>query len=128
MAIDLKKFIGRFVEEAREHIRQIHEGLARLDSGDPGVLHGVFRSAHTIKGSSRMLKLTPITEIAHRIEDVMAALREGSARMSPEMGEGIRRGVDAVSVLVDALAEVPDGDRLPQADPALLTELSGLIA
>ncbi len=33
MAIDIRKFIGRFVEEARDHLARLGEGLAVLDAG-----------------------------------------------------------------------------------------------
>ena len=62
MAIDIKKFIVRFIEEARDHINQLNEGLAALEAGraDQEGINTIFRSAHTIKGSSRMLKLVTI--------------------------------------------------------------------
>ena len=37
MAIDIRKFMGRFVEEARDH-------LARLGEGKPQVSRGVSRA------------------------------------------------------------------------------------
>ena len=45
-------------------------------SPSPDAIHAIFRAAHTIKGSSRMLRLAPITELAHRLEDVLGSLRE----------------------------------------------------
>lgn len=36
----------------------------------------IFRSMHTIKGSSAMLEFTSITEIAHHIEDLFFYIRE----------------------------------------------------
>ncbi|NGZ06471.1 MAG: response regulator [Magnetococcales bacterium] len=126
MAIDLKKFIGRFVEEARDHIRQIHQGLESMNGEDSAQVHAIFRSAHTIKGSSRMLKLTPITEIAHRVEEVMDGLRNSTLTLSAERITGLQTAIDAIAALVDRLAETPDGTLLPQADPTLLEELQQL--
>ncbi|GAB0057168.1 Sensor histidine kinase RcsC [Candidatus Magnetaquicoccaceae bacterium FCR-1] len=128
MALDLKKFITRFVEEARDHIRQLGEGVASLESGDAGVVHAMFRSAHTIKGSARMLKLDPITETAHRVEDFFASLREGRVRFQAESGECLRQALDALSAQVDILAETPDGARLAPSDPGLLATLIRLAA
>lgn len=77
MAFDRAKFIARFVEEAREHIKKLNEGLLNLEKNpdDAETLNSIFRSAHTIKGSSRMMKLTPVTEVAHKLEDALDALR-----------------------------------------------------
>ena len=126
MAIDIKKFVTRFVEEARDHIRQLNDGLAALEAGstDQEGINTIFRSAHTIKGSSRMLKLTSITETAHKLEDVMMRLRDGSLRFSPQLGQLLYRAVDALSTLVDKLAESTDGNSLPPADESLCEALA----
>ena len=99
MAIDIQKFIGRFIEEARDHLSRLGDGLAQLQArpeaaheGD--TIHALFRSAHTIKGSSRMLRLAPITALAHAMEDVLGALREGSLAFSAPLGALLYQGVD----------------------------------
>ncbi len=88
MAIDIKKFVNRFIEEARDHLNRLAEGLTALETGraDAEHINAIFRSAHTIKGSSRMLKLLPVTDTAHKLEDVMGALRDGSVVYTPAMG------------------------------------------
>ncbi|MBU1985955.1 MAG: Hpt domain-containing protein, partial [Proteobacteria bacterium] len=126
MALDLKKFISRFVEEAREHIKRLGEGLDAMsrDSEDRENINAIFRSAHTIKGSSRMLKLSSITETAHKLEDVLGALRDGSLHYRPELGNLLYRGVDAIAVLVEYLAKSGDGATLPAVDEALCASLA----
>lgn len=126
MAIDIRKFIARFVEEARDHIRRLGDGLAALEAGqaDQEGINAIFRSAHTIKGSSRMLKLLPITDTAHKLEDVMGALRDGSIGFTPTLGQLLYRAVDALAAMVDKLAETSDGAQLPAADEALCAALA----
>jgi two-component system chemotaxis sensor kinase CheA len=126
MAIDIKKFIVRFIEEARDHINQLNDGLAALEAGsaDKEGINTIFRSAHTIKGSSRMLKLATITETAHKLEDVMGGLRDGSLQFTPSLGQLLYRTVDALSGLVDKLAETSDGASLPPPDAALCAALA----
>jgi HPt (histidine-containing phosphotransfer) domain-containing protein len=82
LAIDIKKFITRFIEEARDHVLSSTTGLLHKQSCRSGMHHTIFRSAHTIKGSSRMLKLATITETAHKLEDVMQGLRDGKLLFS----------------------------------------------
>ncbi|MCF8210197.1 MAG: hybrid sensor histidine kinase/response regulator [Rhodoferax sp.] len=134
MAIDIKKFIARFIEEARDHISQLSNGLSALESGQAGKeqINTLFRSAHTIKGSSRMLKLTTITETAHRLEDVLGALRDGSLAFGPTLGQLLYRCVDALSDLLERLAETSDPASLPPPDQDLCHALDqtarGLVA
>ena len=78
MAFDKSKFVGRFVNEAREHIKKLNDGLLHLEKGpgDTENLDAIFRAAHTIKGSSKMLQLKGIPEVAHTLEDALDALRK----------------------------------------------------
>lgn len=126
MALDLGRFIARFVDEARDHIRRLNDGIARLEAGstDREDVNAIFRSAHTIKGSSRMLRLGPITEIAHRLEDVLGALREGSLCFDAPLAQVLYQGVDAISALVDRLAQTRDGESLPLAQPEVCDALA----
>lgn len=130
MAIDIKKFVTRFIEEARDHINHLNDGLAALESGsaDKESINSIFRSAHTIKGSSRMLKLATITETAHKLEDVMGGLRDGTLSFTPPLGQLLYRTVDALAGLVDQLAETSDGASLPPADAALCAALAAAAA
>ena len=70
MAFDRTKHIARFVEETNEHITDLNKGLLALenDPDDVDTLNGLLRTAHTIKGTSRMLKFIGITEVAHKLE------------------------------------------------------------
>jgi chemotaxis protein histidine kinase CheA len=130
MAIDITKFVIRFIEEARDHINRLNEGLAALESGsaDKESINAIFRSAHTIKGSSRMLKLVTITETAHQLEDVMGALRDGTLPFNPPLGQLLYRAVDALATLVDKLAETNDPGSLPPTDKNLCAALAQAVS
>jgi hypothetical protein len=77
-------------------IARLGDGLDALerDPADRENVNTIFRSAHTIKGSSRMLKLAGITDTAHKLEDVLGAMREGSLSYSADLGRLLYRGVD----------------------------------
>lgn len=123
MAFDHSKFLARFVEEAREHCSRISEGLLNLENspGDAEMLNGLFRSAHTIKGSSRMMKLAGITELAHKMEDVLDAVRGGRIQLSSSVSSSLFRGVDALSAMLERITA---GDTSIEAPEALCEELT----
>jgi len=106
MAFDITKFIDRFVEEAREHVNAINQGMMALEKNpaDMEVIHQIFRSAHTIKGSSRMFKLLSISDLSHKVEDVFGALREKKIEYSPELSGVLYKGVDAIAALIEKAA------------------------
>lgn len=123
MAFDHSKFLARFVEEAREHCSRISEGLLNLENspGDAEMLNGLFRSAHTIKGSSRMMKLAGVTELAHKMEDVLDALRGGKISLIAPVSDALFRGVDALTAMLERITA---GDTSMQAPGELCEELA----
>lgn len=122
MAFDHSKFLARFVEEAREHCSRISEGLLNLEKtpGDAETLNGLFRSAHTIKGSSRMMKLSGVTELAHKMEDVLDAVRGGKISLAAHVSDALFRGVDALTAMLERITA---GDTSQDAPDQLCEEL-----
>ncbi len=122
MALDMAKFLARFVEEARDHVQKLNEGLVRLekDPEDAETTNAIFRSAHTIKGSARMMKLAPIAEVAHKIEDCLGALRDKKIHYSQELTDLLFKGIDAISEMIEKTAA---GQELTVDHAALCEEL-----
>lgn len=125
MALDIRRFIQRFVEEAADHLPRLREGISALEQGhaDREQINELFRAAHTLKGSSRMLKLAPITALAHSTEELLSALRDGSLTASPTVTSLLNQAVDGLSDFVSQLAQGATGDDLPAADEALCNAL-----
>lgn len=122
MAFDHSKFLIRFVEEAREQCARISEGLLNLETapGDVEMINGLFRSAHTIKGSAKMMKLVGVGELAHKMEDVLDALRGGKITLAASVSDALFRGLDALAALLE---QITAGDTLAAAPQALCEEL-----
>ena len=128
MALDIKKFIGRFVDEAQDHLGQLNSGLSALEHGAASAeqVHSLFRSAHTLKGSSRMLKLEPITQLAHSLEDLLSALREQQVQVNHTVMDALYQGVDALSDQVEQLHKNGQLAELTAVQNQLCQQLSAL--
>jgi chemotaxis protein histidine kinase CheA len=126
MALDLSKFLVRFVEEAREQCARLSDGLLTLEQAEDRTeaIQVLFRAAHTLKGSSRMMKLPGISALAHSMEDVLDGLRMGRIPFSPALSDALFRGTDALSGLVD---RVGTGETL-EAPAALCQQLARIAA
>lgn len=117
-ALDLAKFMARFVDEARDHVKKLNEGLVRLERSpdDDETINAVFRSAHTIKGSARMMKLADIAAVAHKLEDALGALREKRLRHSRDLADVLFRGIDTIAGMIEEVA----AGRTPAADSEMI--------
>lgn len=69
-----------FYMEVREHLQIINDCLIKYEKNEDltGILDEVFRSAHTIKGSSAMMGYEDVSSLTHAMEDAFDHLRKGS--------------------------------------------------
>ncbi len=96
------KYLKIFRAEAEEHLKSIRENLLLLErqGGDQEALNSVLRSAHTIKGSSRMVGLEEIGKMAHRMEDLLKAIEEGKQQLNGPNLELLLRGLELIERMI----------------------------
>ncbi len=104
---DRKAFIGKFQEEAGEYLQRLNEGVITLegDSGNRELIEQMLRDAHTLKGSSRMVGLIEISDIAHKLEDIMVKVRDGQLAYDPSMSDFFFEALDAIVYLCEHAGE-----------------------
>ncbi|MEM6836774.1 MAG: response regulator [Cyanobacteria bacterium P01_C01_bin.120] len=73
-----QRILGYFIEEAKDHLNTIEQGLLNLQATiqDPERMSEVFRAAHSVKGGAAMLSLGSIQQTSHRLEDYFKDLKE----------------------------------------------------
>jgi chemosensory pili system protein ChpA (sensor histidine kinase/response regulator) len=101
-----QRILGYFIEEARDHLNTIEQGLLNLEStlNDPEMVNEVFRAAHSIKGGAAMLGLTSIQHVSHRLEDCFKVLKENPIRVDQKL-ESLFLGVsDTLKALLEQLS------------------------
>jgi two-component system chemotaxis sensor kinase CheA len=104
---DRTAFIGKFQEEAGEYLQRLNEGVITLE-GDPGnreLIEQMLRDAHTLKGSSRMVGLIDIADVAHKLEDIMVKVRDGQLVYDPSMSDFFFEALDAIVHLTEHAGE-----------------------
>jgi two-component system chemotaxis sensor kinase CheA len=100
------EFVEIFRDEARERLDRIVDTLLALEGGRPpgDAVDSLFRDIHTIKGSAGMVGLDEIRELAHGMEDVLAAARTGGV-LRRELIDPLLRSADALRRHVDGAGE-----------------------
>lgn len=101
-----QRILGYFIEEAREHLNTIEQGLLELQStlNDPEMINEVFRAAHSIKGGAAMLGLTSIQQTSHRLEDCFKVLREHPVKVDQKLESLFLAVSDTLKALLDHLS------------------------
>ncbi len=110
---ELKEIFDEFLVEAEEIVESLDQDLVELENNpsDKELLNRIFRGMHTLKGGAGFLNLSPIVEIAHRIEDIFNRLRNDELVLTPELMDVILEGVDKLKLSIQMLrdeGELPD--------------------
>jgi two-component system, chemotaxis family, sensor kinase CheA len=109
---DRSAFVGTFVQEAREYLDLLNRGVVELEKkpDDADLLTELLRAAHTLKGSSRMLKFLDINQVAHAVEDILEGIRDGQMEMSVEVGDLFFVALDRIGSCIEGIAEGREED------------------
>jgi len=119
---DDPELLATFRAEVEERLASLQSGLLVLETHQSPrqVVTMLFRDAHTVKGSARMLGLQGVLHVAHNMEDLLGALRD---RRFP-----VRKDhVDLLLAACDGIARaLPGPDALD--DSALTPLVDALVA
>jgi len=118
----LAEFLDDYYAECDEHLTAARAALLALEeaaqegTADPTVLDDLLRRFHTIKGLSGMVGLSAAEEAAHRLEDLLRALRRQEIPLTPEVADRLIEGTKAIEQIIAAHRE---GRPIPDASPVL---------
>lgn len=123
--------IQSYLAESRELLDTMEQSLLVLEDGDgdPGLIHAIFRAAHTIKGTGGIFGFDPIVEFTHDVESVLDRVRDGQLAVDGELVALLLRCCDHIRSLLEP---VTHGERLDadvaELGQALLKALSHYLA
>lgn len=102
---DMDEIVEEFLVESHENLDQLDRDLVELEAapGSRALLSSVFRTLHTIKGTSGFLAFGTLEAVTHVGESLLSRLREGELSLTPEVTTILLEVVDAVRAL---LAEI----------------------
>lgn len=112
-----------FFEESDDHLQQLNDNVLALEN-DPSnldLLNEIFRSAHTLKGMAATMGYDVMTELTHKMENILEEFKSGAIQITSDYVSLIFSCLDRLSTLVEDLREDKELRREQIAD--LLAEL-----
>jgi chemosensory pili system protein ChpA (sensor histidine kinase/response regulator) len=96
--------VGGFLIEAEEHLQFIGSHIREVDRSPnrQDTLREIRRSVHTIKGAAAMVGLPVISQLSHRMEDLLDQLWEQVVEFTPPCHQLLLATYDTLSDLVQA--------------------------
>ena len=120
---DDPELLATFRAEVEERLASLQAGLLALEgqAAPRQIIAALFRDAHTVKGSARLLGLIGVLKVSHAMEDLLGALRDGRFAVRRDL-------VDLLLVSVDAIGRaLPDGDLREQDLEPVLAALAAAV-
>ncbi len=99
-----------FLTEAIENYNEINRLLTVLEknASDIKSVHALFRITHTLKGNATGMGFESIAEIAHILEDLFGAVREGRIAITADMFVSVYKAADVLGELIEAIRSPRD--------------------
>ncbi len=120
--------IADFLIECGESLASLDNDLVRLEAnpGDMSLISSVFRTLHTVKGTSGFLGFSELGRVAHAGENVLGLMREGKLDPSEATITAILHCVDAIREILSTIEVAgAEGDRKYNS---VIDELNAVLA
>jgi two-component system chemotaxis sensor kinase CheA len=116
----MDEIVREFLVESHENLDQLDQDLVALESepGSRSLISSVFRTIHTIKGTSGFLAFSRLERVAHAGENLLVELRDGRRSMDQKTTDVLLRLVDTIREILRAI-EVAGGEGAVEIDAVI---------
>jgi two-component system, chemotaxis family, sensor kinase CheA len=116
------EIVREFLIESTENLDRLDQDLIALerDPGNRDTLGSIFRTIHTIKGTSGFLAFKRLEALTHVGESLLAKLRDGLLVLTPAITTALLAMVDAVRQIL-ATIEMSGNEGEPNNDELIAT-------
>lgn len=105
--LEERELIDGFIEESEEIIEELESAVLDLeaDPDDTDVLNKIYAMVHTIKGTSGFFEPNTINVFAHRLEDLLSEVKNGTRKATGTITTVILTAIDKLKELILALKD-----------------------
>ncbi len=114
MSFSLGEYQDIFLEEADEQLQELNQNLLELEKNpeDIDIINNIFRAAHSLKSSAAFVGLNDLSDLAHKMENLLQGIRDQTMQITPEIVDVIFKCFDEINGVIEAVAsgEEPSQD------------------
>ena len=124
--MDTNQYMEMFLEESREHLQSLNDGLLELENTpeDLSIINEIFRNAHTLKGMSATMGYNRIAELTHEMENVLDMLRKEQLKMDETIIDILFKCVDSLEQMIESVGNGEGEDIVDVTE--LVSQLNGI--
>jgi len=124
------EILVEFMKETIEELDALDAQFIALEKNpqDSDVLNAIFRTMHSIKGSSAFFNLDHIRNFSHKLENLLDELRKGARQVTREIIDMLLKGKDILEDMLNRLAAGDMSVDFRDNEKALLGRLDQVLA
>jgi two-component system chemotaxis sensor kinase CheA len=102
----LGEYTEVFLEESEDQIEELNANLLRLekDHDNPEIINDIFRAAHSLKSSSAFVGLYNLSDLSHKMENLLQKIREGSLEINVTLVNLLFECFDLIRHVIEGVA------------------------
>jgi two-component system chemotaxis sensor kinase CheA len=106
MAFSLGEYQDIFLEEADEQLQELNHNLLELEKNpdDNDIINNIFRAAHSLKSSAAFVGLNDLSDLAHKMENLLQGLRDHTMKVTPEIVDVIFKCFDEINSVIGSVS------------------------
>ncbi|MBI3878150.1 MAG: chemotaxis protein CheA [Verrucomicrobia bacterium] len=116
-----------FLIESTENLDALDRSFVQLEKnpGDRETIASIFRTLHTVKGTSGFFGFNRLENLAHAAENLLGKLRSGELSLTQEITDALLKTADAIRGM---LKHIESTGREPAADHRSLVDSLGRLS
>ncbi|MCP4136526.1 MAG: hypothetical protein GY754_36490 [bacterium] len=106
MAFSLGEYQDIFLEEADEQLQELNQNLLELEKNpdDEEIINNIFRAAHSLKSSAAFVGLNDLSDLAHKMENLLQGIRDKTMEITSEIVDVIFKCFDEINAVIESVA------------------------
>ncbi|MDH5756064.1 MAG: chemotaxis protein CheA [Nitrospinota bacterium] len=125
-----REILVEFIKETLEELDGLDPQFIALEKNphDTGVLNAIFRTMHSIKGSSSFFNLNHIRTFSHKLENLLDDLRKGAREADLEIINIMLEGKDQLEKMLNRLAAGNFSNEMEKSEEELLFAVEKILS
>jgi len=109
---DNNEYLEMFFAESEEYIMILNDNILKLENEPENmdVLNSLFRAAHSLKGMAATMRFNNLTELTHKMENMLDQIRNHKMKVSTEIIDLLFAGIDYIEESVKQIKEDGNDD------------------
>ena len=124
--MDVSQYLSMFLEESMENLSKLNDSLLELEQKPDNleVVNEIFRVSHTIKGMSATMGYMKMSELTHKMEDVLSKFRDGTLKVNRDVVTLLFKCLDTLESMIN---NISDGNNDEIDIEAIVVDLAGIL-